>query len=129
MLKGIRNSVENTVDESAVAENLVRFPGKAKNQVAFDRRELSQIFDLYGRHVAAGEWRDYAMDFGKEAAIFSVFRRNSEQPLYRIIKNPDLARKQGMYAVVAQGGLILKRGADLAQVLRVLLKKPMLADA
>ncbi len=121
--------MENSVDESGNAENLVRFPGKTRNQVAFDRRELSQIFDLYGRHVASGEWRDYAMDFGRETATFSIFRRSAEQPLYRIVKNPELARKQGMYAVVAQGGLILKRGADLAQVLRVLLKKPKLADA
>jgi hypothetical protein len=124
--------VENTVDntgQNEAAANLVRFPGKTSRPVAFDRRELSQIFDLYGRNVASGEWRDYALDFGKEAATFSVFRRSAEQPLYRIVKNPELARKQGMYAVVAQGGLILKRGADLAQVLRVLLKKPKLANA
>jgi Protein of unknown function (DUF2794) len=124
--------VENTVDESGrteVAVNLVRFPGTSGRPVSFDRRELSQIFDFYGRFVASGEWRDYAMDFGREAAVFSVFRRSSEQPLYRIVKTPELARKQGMYAVVAQGGLILKRGADLTQVLRVLLKKPKLAGA
>jgi hypothetical protein len=132
MLKEKWTSVENTVDntgQNEAAANLVRFPGKASRAVAFDRRELSQIFDIYGRNVASGEWRDYAMDFGTEAATFSIFRRSSEQPLYRIVKNPDLARKQGMFAVVAQGGVILKRGADLAQVLRVLLKKPKLADA
>jgi hypothetical protein len=124
--------VENTVDEngrSEVSANLVRFPAIHGRPVSFDKRELSQIFDLYGRFVASGEWRDYAMDFGREAAVFSVFRRSSEQPLYRIVKNPELARKQGMYAVVAQGGMILKRGADLAQVLRVLIKKPKLAGA
>jgi hypothetical protein len=78
-------------------------------------------------HVAEGDWRDYAMDFGREVATFSIFRRASEVPLYRIVKNPALARKQGLYAVIAQGGLILKRGHDLAQVLRVLIKKPRLA--
>ncbi len=95
--------------------------------IAFDRKELSLILGLYGSHVASGEWRDYAIDFGREMATFSIFRRTSEQPLYRIVKNPALARKQGLYAVVAQGGLILKRGHDLAQVLRVLVKKPRLA--
>jgi hypothetical protein len=88
---------------------------------------LNLILNLYGMHVAEGDWRDYAMDFGREAATFSIFRRTSEVPLYRIVKNPALARKQGLYAVIAQGGLILKRGHDLAQVLRVLIKKPRLA--
>lgn len=96
-------------------------------QIAFDRKELNLILNLYGKHVAQGEWRDYAMDFGAEMATFSIFRRAREQPLYRIVKNPALARKQGIYAVIAQGGLILKRGHDLAQVLRVLVKKPSLA--
>lgn len=96
-------------------------------QVAFDRRELNLILGLYGTNVANGEWRDYAMDFGADVATFSIFRRTSEVPLYRIVKNPALARKQGIYAVIAQGGLVLKRGHDLAQVLRVLIKKPKLA--
>ena len=96
-------------------------------QVGLERQELLRILDLYGRMVAAGEWRDYAMDFGREVATFSIFRRSSEVPLYRIVKNPALARKQGLYAVIAQGGLILKRGHDLAQVLTVLIKKPRLA--
>ena len=96
-------------------------------QISFDRKELNLILNLYGMHVAAGEWRDYAMDFGREVATFSIFRRASEVPLYRIVKNPGLARKQGIYAVIAQGGLILKRGHDLSQVLRVLIKKPRLA--
>ena len=96
-------------------------------QISFDRKELNLILNLYGRYVASGEWRDYAMDFGREAATFSIFRRSSEVPLYRIVKNPALARKQGIYAVIAQGGLILKRGHDLAQVLAVLVKKPRLA--
>ena len=96
-------------------------------QISFDRKELNLILNLYGMHVAEGDWRDYAMDFGREVATFSIFRRTSEVPLYRIVKNPALARKQGLYAVIAQGGLILKRGHDLAQVLRVLIKKPQLA--
>lgn len=94
---------------------------------AFNRAELTTILDVYGRKVAAGEWRDYALDFKTDKAVFSIFRRTSEVPLYRIVKNPALARKQGLYAVIAQGGLILKRGHDLAQVLRVLIKKPQLA--
>ena len=88
--------------------------------IAFDRRELQQILDLYGRKVAAGEWRDYAIDHLREKAVFSIFRRTSEMPLYRIEKDPKLARRQGLYSVIAATGLILKRGHDLAHVLRVL---------
>lgn len=95
--------------------------------MAFDRKELNLILNFYGQRVAEGEWRDYAMDFGREQATFSVFRHASEQPLYRIVKDPALARRQGLYAVIAQGGLILKRGQDLAQVLRVLMKRPKLS--
>ncbi len=93
--------------------------------VAFDRRELSDILAVYGRKVAAGEWRDYAMDFGREAAIFSVFRRASEWPLYRIEKNPKNARKQGAYCVISATGLILKRGHELKRVLEVLEKRAL----
>ena len=89
-------------------------------KITFDRKELGQILNLYGRKVAAGEWRDYAMDFLKDTAVFSVFRRTSEVPLYRIVKDPALARRQGNYAVIAAGGRVLKRGSDLARVLRVL---------
>jgi hypothetical protein len=99
----------------------------ASPQVSFDRRELNTILDVYGRKVAQGEWRDYALDFGRDMAVFSIFRRTSEAPLYRIVKDPKLARKQGAYSVIAQGGLILRRGQDLAQVLRVLLRRPRLA--
>jgi hypothetical protein len=95
-------------------------------KVAFDRKELQTILSFYGTKVAEGEWRDYAMDFGRDKAVFSVFRRSAELPLYRIVKDPALARKQGMYAVVAQGGLILKRGHDLSAVLRVLARTPKL---
>jgi hypothetical protein len=84
--------------------------------------ELRAILNLYGRKVVEGEWRDYAIDLGREKAVFSVFRRASEFPLYRIEKNPKLARKQGAYSVIAATGLILKRGHDLARVIGVLEK-------
>jgi hypothetical protein len=90
------------------------------NQVTFDRRELNRILGLYGRKVAAGEWRDYAIDFMKDRAVFSVFRRASEVPIYRIEKNPRLARRQGAYSVVSATGLIMRRGHELERVLRVL---------
>lgn len=89
-------------------------------EVMFDRRELSIILSLYGRMVAAGEWRDYAIGAGREHAVFAVFRHTAEMPLYRIEKRPALRNKQGMYCVVASGGLVMKRGHELAQVLRVL---------
>jgi hypothetical protein len=90
------------------------------NQVTFSHRELRGILDLYGRKVAAGEWRDYAIDFLKDRAVFSVFRRTSEIPIYRIEKNPKLSRKQGAYSVISATGLILRRGPELERVLRVL---------
>lgn len=93
--------------------------------VAFDRRELSEILTVYGRMVAAGEWRDYAMDFGREAATFSVFRKATEWPLYRIEKAPKNARRQGAYSVIAATGLILKRGHDLKRVLEVFDKRQL----
>jgi hypothetical protein len=95
--------------------------------ICFNRQELRHILDLYGRRVAAGEWRDYAIDFGREKAVFSVFRRASEVPIYRIEKCPKLARRQGAYCVIAATGLILKRGNDLARVLGALEKGPRLA--
>jgi hypothetical protein len=85
--------------------------------VFFERRELEQLLRVYGRMVAAGEWRDYAIDGLKEAAVFSVFRHSSESPLYRVEKRPALARRQGAWSVIGQGGLILKRGHELGQVL------------
>lgn len=94
-------------------------PEPASAVVFFDRRELDQLLRLYGRQVAAGEWRDYAIAGLREVAVFSVFRRSSENPLYRIEKRPALARRQGAWAVVGQGGVILKRGHDLAQVLKM----------
>ncbi|WP_428644590.1 DUF2794 domain-containing protein [Roseibium sp.] len=94
-----------------------------KPVVSFNRRELDTILRLYGRMVADGEWRDYAIDLLKDKAVFSVFRRSSEMPLYRIEKDPKLTRRQGAFSVVGTGGMILKRGHDLAQVLKVLEKK------
>ncbi len=95
----------------------------SKGRVFFDRRELDSILRLYGRMVALGEWRDYAIDGGADHAVFSVFRRASETPLYRIEKRPALARRQGQWAVINQTGHILKRGQELEQVLKVLDRK------
>ncbi|HWE44390.1 MAG TPA: DUF2794 domain-containing protein [Caulobacteraceae bacterium] len=94
-------------------------PAPGPRTVFFDRRELDQILRVYGRMVAQGEWRDYAIGSGLEAASFAVFRRASEAPLYRIEKRPALARRQGAWAVISHGGVIVKRGHELAQVLRV----------
>ncbi|WP_456390065.1 DUF2794 domain-containing protein [Profundibacter sp.] len=93
------------------------------DQVAFDRKELNIIMSLYGRMVAAGEWRDYGLSFLPDLAVFSVFRHAAENPLYRIEKRPKLRHKQGMYSVVGMDGQVLKRGQDLKIVLRVLEKK------
>ncbi len=98
-------------------------------QVRFDRAELDRILRIYGRMVAAGEWRDYAIDFLEEAAVFSIFRRASEMPLYRIEKRPKLRGRQGMYAVIAATGLILKRGHELEQVLHAFDKIVMKATS
>jgi hypothetical protein len=92
-------------------------------ETRFERRELDQIFRVYGRMVAASEWRDYAIDFLSDRAVFSVFRRTSERPIYTIEKHPALKARQGQYAVVAASGHVLKRGGDLAQVLRLFDRK------
>ncbi len=94
-------------------------PHRRADPIAFTRSELTRILGLYGQFVAAGDWRDYAIDCLDEAAVFSIYRRASEVPLYRIEKRPKLARKQGAFLVVSMSGAILKRGHDLAQVLRV----------
>ncbi|MGV8985618.1 MAG: DUF2794 domain-containing protein [Cypionkella sp.] len=96
-------------------------------QVCFDRREFGQILSLYGRMVALGEWRDYGLSTLREMAVFSVFRRTAEMPLYRIEKRPALRAKQGMFSVVGMDGRILRRGHDLVQVLRVLEPKSVRA--
>ena len=98
-------------------------PQPVAEQIAFDRNELGVILGLYGRMVSAGEWRDYGMSFLKDVAIFSVFRRTAEYPIYRIEKRPKLRHRQGMYAVIGMDGRILKRGQDLKTVLRVLERK------
>ena len=95
-------------------------PPRQKPFVGFDRRELNTILNLYGRKVASGEWRDYAIDFLKDRALFSIYKRASERPLYVVEKNPRLRLKQGQYMVLSQDGRILKRGHDLTTVLRVL---------
>jgi Protein of unknown function (DUF2794) len=112
---------------AGVPNSLALVSSPSPSTICFNRQELRQVLDLYGRRVAAGEWRDYAIDFGREKAVFSVFRRASEVPLYRIEKCPKLARRQGAYSVVAASGLILKRGNDLARVLSVLEKGLRLA--
>lgn len=91
--------------------------------VAFQRKELSEILRVYGRMVAAGEWRDYALDHGREEAVFSIYRRMGEVPMYRVTKTPRLSRRQGAYAVVSAQGMILKRGHELAQVLKIFDRK------
>jgi len=96
------------------------------SQVMFDRRELNEILRVYGFKVAAGEWRDYAIDHLKDKAVFSVFRKSNEIALFRVEKNPKLSRKQGAYSVVTVAGVVLKRGSDLRQVLRVFEKKTKL---
>jgi hypothetical protein len=109
----------------AVALRPTAFNQASPNQasstlVTFDQGELRRLFGLYGRKVAAGEWRDYAIDFLRDRAVFSVFRRTCEVPLYRIEKNPRLARRQGAYSVVSATGLIIRRGHELDRVLRAL---------
>lgn len=100
-------------------------PRGAEPQVAFDRLELNRILDLYGRMVAAGLWRDYAMEFGRDAASFSCFRRAAERPEVRIEKRPALRRAQGQWSLVGEGGAVLRRGHELGPVLAPLERKLM----
>ncbi|RZM12322.1 MAG: DUF2794 domain-containing protein [Sphingomonas sp.] len=96
---------------------VVPFPTKREGQVGFERAELNRILDLYGRMVAAGHWRDYAIEMGREAAIFSAFRRSAERPEIRIEKRPALRQRQGMWALVGEAGGVLKRGHELGPLL------------
>ena len=100
---------------------ILPFPGSGgqagAGQIGFDRHELQRILDLYGRMVAAGEWRDYAMDFTRDAAMFAAFRRAAERPQARVEKRPALRGKQGMWALFGEHGQVLKRGHELAGVL------------
>jgi hypothetical protein len=95
------------------------FPAPASQplQTAFDRAELSRIMNLYGRMVTAGHWRDYAIDLNRDVAIFSAFRRATERPEFRIEKRPALRAKQGMWALVAESGAVLRRGQELGPVM------------
>ncbi|MFT4742789.1 MAG: hypothetical protein ACI91Z_000763 [Yoonia sp.] len=101
----------------------IPFHTDALEQVAFHRTELNLLMGLYGRMVAAGEWRDYGLSFLREVAVFSVFKRTAENSIYRVEKRPKLRLRQGQYAVIGIDGQILKRGNDLKQVLRVLERK------
>jgi len=107
--------------------SVVPFPAPrgAPLQIGFDRIELTRILDLYGRMVATGHWRDYAIELGRDAAIFAAFRRTAERPEYRIEKRPALRNKQGMWALVGETGATLKRGHDLATVLAPVERKLM----
>lgn len=100
-----------------LAGQVVAFPGRGAQQVGFERAELMRILDLYGRMVAAGQWRDYAMDFDRNAATFAAFRRAAERPQARVEKRPALRGKQGMWTLFGEHGQVLKRGHDLANVL------------
>jgi hypothetical protein len=111
-------------ENRAAARSAAATPSPSR--VTFNRIELTRILNLYGRMVANGEWRDYSIDFLRDRAVFSVFRRASEVPLYRIEKDPRLARKQGMYSVISATGLILRRGQELDRVLLVIAPKPAL---
>lgn len=114
--------------QSAPSSQFFTSPRKP-HQISFSRTELNEILRLYGRKVAAGEWRDYAIDALKERAVFSVFRNACEMPLYRIVKHPKQSRKQGQYSVVTPTGLILRRGPSLAAVLKVIEGAPKLVLA
>ena len=111
---------QNTLSFDIVAANDGLRQGKLPQSVRFNRKELQAILDLYGRHVAQGAWRDYAIDFLKDRALFSIYRNHSERPLYVVEKNPKYREKQGQYLLISQHGRVLKRGHDLANVLRVL---------
>ncbi|MFN4135247.1 MAG: DUF2794 domain-containing protein [Novosphingobium sp.] len=110
--------------DAGISGTVVPFPHvRTGVQVGFDRGELLKILDLYGRMVAAGLWRDYAMDFGRDAAVFAAFRRTAERPTARIEKRPALRARQGMWALFGEAGQVLKRGHDLAGVLSPLERK------
>ena len=100
-----------------LGDKIVAFPGRQPQQVGFAREELTRILDLYGRMVAAGQWRDYAMDFTKDVAVFAAFRRAAERPQARIEKRPALRGKQGMWTLFGEHGHVLKRGHELAGVI------------
>ena len=102
---------------NALGNTIVAFPGRQPQQIGFAREELMRILDLYGRMVAAGQWRDYGMDFTRDAAIFAAFRRAAERPQAQIEKRPSLRNRQGMWTLFGEHGQVLKRGHELAGVL------------
>ena len=108
--------MSNVVNLHASSSHLAE---RTPSQVAFNRQELSLILNVYGQMVSNGEWKDYAMDFLKDKAVFSIYRKATEHALYKVEKVPALRNKQGQFAVMAPGGLILKRGHDLKTVLKV----------
>jgi hypothetical protein len=101
------------------------FPGASSPQIGFTRAELGRIIDLYGRMVAAGMWKDYALEFGRDHAAFWAFRRSAERPEYRIEKRPSLRNKQGMWALVNEAGMVLRRGHELGPILSPLERRLM----
>ena len=111
------------VSPLSASASIIPFPRNLPSQVGFERAELTRILDLYGRMVAAGEWRDYAMDFAPDAASFAAFRRTAERPSARIEKRPALRGKQGIWALYGEAGQVLKRGHELAGVLASLERK------
>jgi len=123
--------VPSAPDYSSHDGTETRFPAgrtvarKINLLTSFDRRELDQILRIYGRMVALGEWRDYAIDHLADRALFSIYRKASEVPLYQVIKEPRLHRRQGAFSVEAAGGYVLKRGRKLTDVLKVLEKKTL----
>jgi hypothetical protein len=125
----LETQVLRLIDEQSEPNfQVLTLPSAAHELVGFDRGELRAIFNLYGRMVAQGVWRDYAIDFSPTRAIFSIFRRNGEAAFYRIVKEPKSARRQGAYSIVMQTGLILKRGSELPSVLSALESKPKLVS-
>ena len=124
------NSAASSTHASSHSGNVTRIisstAARTQRPTCFDRHELNVILNVYGRRVAPGEWRDYARDMEKDRAVFSIFRRSSEMPIYRIEKNPKFARKQGAWSIVSASGQILKRGHELQAVLRIFESKPRL---
>jgi len=118
----VTSANQKSSDQKIKAEPKRSYSSQAQrqaSQTAFNRQELALILSVYGQMVSKGDWKDYAMDFLKDKAVFSIYRKATEHPLYRIEKIPALRNKQGQYAVIAPGGLILKRGHELKTVLRV----------
>lgn len=120
------------VSSAGWSDNVVQLHPARNRQmtefVSFDRRELDQILRIYGFKVADGEWRDYAIDMLKDRAVFSVFRRTAEVPMFMIEKRPKMARKQGAFSIINASGQILKRGQELAKVLNYFERKPKLVS-